>query len=72
MLIQAGPAVLPEVQKALTANIASVREHAIRIVAWQGDTESLQTLRAMQQTDKKDATLIAWAIEKIESLHPKL
>jgi len=72
MLIKASPAALPEVRKALVSDSASVRQSAIRIVAWQGDTESLQTLRAMQQTDKKDATLIAWAIEKIESLHPKL
>jgi len=72
MLIQAGPAVLPGVRKALTGNNAPIRERAIRIVAWQGDSESLQTLQAMQQTDKADAALIAWAIEKIESLHPKL
>jgi glycerophosphoryl diester phosphodiesterase len=72
MLIKAGAAVLPEVRKALNGDIPSVRERAIRIVAWQGDAESVQTLRAMQQTDKTDAALIAWAIEKIESLHPKL
>jgi glycerophosphoryl diester phosphodiesterase len=72
MLIKAGPAVLPEVRKALSSDVATVRERAIQIVAWQGDTESLQMLRAMQQTDKKDAALIAWAIEKIGALHPKL
>jgi glycerophosphoryl diester phosphodiesterase len=72
MLVQGGPAVLPDVRKAISSGNAEVRERAIRIVAWQGDTQSLEMLREMQQTDSKDAALIAWAIEKINSLHPKL
>jgi glycerophosphoryl diester phosphodiesterase len=72
MLVQGGPAVLPDVRKAISSGNAEVRERAIRIVAWQGDTQSLKILREMQQTDSKDAALIAWAIEKINSLHPKL
>jgi hypothetical protein len=72
MLVQAGPAVLPAVRKALVSESAAVRERAIRIVAWQGDIESLATLRAMQEKDAPDAALAAWAVEKIESLHPAL
>jgi hypothetical protein len=42
----------------------------MRIVAWQGDPESLATLQAIQKTDTADAALAAWAIEKIQTLHP--
>jgi hypothetical protein len=48
-----------------------VRERAIRIVAWQGDTDALPTLRGIQQSGK-DVELVTWAIDKIEALHPKL
>jgi HEAT repeat protein len=72
MLIQAGPAVLPEVRKALASENAAVRERAIQIVAWQGDAGSLDALRAMQKTDATETALIAWAIEKIEILQLKL
>jgi len=70
MLVQAGPAVLPDVRKALGSEKMSVRERAIQIVAWQGDTGSLEILRTMLKTDAPDADLVSWAIEKIESLHP--
>jgi glycerophosphoryl diester phosphodiesterase len=72
LLVQAGQAVLPDVRKALGSENPSVRARAIRIVAWQGDTESLEILRTMQKTDAANADLAAWAIEKIESLHPKV
>jgi glycerophosphoryl diester phosphodiesterase len=71
MLVNAGPAVLPEVRKSLHDENAAVRDRAIRIVAWQGDAESLKTLRAMRKTYSADSSLEDWAIEKIESLHPK-
>jgi glycerophosphoryl diester phosphodiesterase/HEAT repeat protein len=70
MLVQGGPAVLPAVRKALGSESAVVRERAIRIVAWQGDRDSLAALRAIQKADAADAILAAWAIDKIESLHP--
>jgi glycerophosphoryl diester phosphodiesterase len=72
MLVQAGSVVLPEVRKALESGNSSVRERAIRIVAWQGDVDSVARLKAMRKTDSdptKDE-LIAWAIDKIETLHP--
>jgi glycerophosphoryl diester phosphodiesterase len=72
ILVQGGPAALPDARKALVSKNDAVRTRAIRIVAWQGDTKSLETLQAMQKTDPTDASLATWAIDKIESLHPKL
>jgi glycerophosphoryl diester phosphodiesterase len=72
MLVQGGSAVLPDVRRALGSEDASLRRRAIRIVAWQGDTESLETLRRIQNTDTADSPLAVWAINKIEILHPKL
>jgi HEAT repeat protein len=72
ILVQGGPVVLPEVRKALGSESEEVRARAIRIVAWQGDTKSLGTLRALQNTDTANADLIAWAIDKIASLHSAL
>lgn len=72
MLVKAGPTVLPDVRKALDSENAEVRERAIRIVAWQGDTDSIAKLRTMQAKNGRDAELAVWAITKIESLHPKL
>ncbi len=68
MLVQAGPTVLPELRKAIDGENPAIRGRAIHIVAWQGDKGSLDVLRNLQKTDSKDADLIAWAIEKIESL----
>jgi glycerophosphoryl diester phosphodiesterase len=72
MLVQAGPAVLPEVRKALATEHAELRERVIRILAWQGDVQSLEALRSLQKTDPTNAALVAWAIEKIELLYPAL
>jgi glycerophosphoryl diester phosphodiesterase len=71
MLIQGGPSVLPAVREALGSPNKTVMERAIRIVAWQGDLDSLLPLRAIQRTDPKDAELATWAMEKIQILHPK-
>jgi glycerophosphoryl diester phosphodiesterase/HEAT repeat protein len=70
ILVKADPAVLPDVRKALNSDNQAVRQRAMRIVAWQGDPESLATLQAIQKTDTADAALAAWAIEKIQTLHP--
>jgi HEAT repeat protein len=71
MLVKAGPAVLPDVRKALQSTNEDVRQRAIRIVAWQGDANSLDSLRALKAMNGPDAALAAWAIAKIETLHPK-
>jgi glycerophosphoryl diester phosphodiesterase/HEAT repeat protein len=70
ILVKANPSVLPEVREALNSDNQAVRQRAIHIVAWQGDTESLATLQAIQKTDTADAALAAWAIEKIQTLNP--
>jgi glycerophosphoryl diester phosphodiesterase/HEAT repeat protein len=70
MLVKATPAVLPEVRKALDSENKEVCRRAMRIVAWQGDTESVAKLQSIEQADVADAALAAWAIEKIQSLHP--
>jgi glycerophosphoryl diester phosphodiesterase len=72
ILVQGGPAVLPEVRKALDSQSEEVRARAVRIVAWQGDTESLATLRTLHNTDTANADLISWAIDKIRTLHSAL
>jgi glycerophosphoryl diester phosphodiesterase len=51
---------------------APVPKRAIRIVAWQGDVGALQPLRTVDRTDPQDAGLAKWAVEKIETLHPKV
>jgi hypothetical protein len=72
MLVEGGPSVLPAVREAMNNQNEAVRERAIRIVAWQGDLGALPRLRAIEENDRQDAKLAAWAIEKIEILHPKL
>jgi glycerophosphoryl diester phosphodiesterase len=72
MLVQAGPAALPELREALLSQNAEVRRRAIRIVAWRGDLDAMQTLRQMQETNSGDTELLGWAIQKIQLLHPKL
>ena len=72
MLVKAGPGVLPAVRSALDSQASSVRERAIRIVAWQGDTASLDKLHAIQSKGGAGAEEAAWAIETIESLRPRL
>jgi glycerophosphoryl diester phosphodiesterase len=71
MLVKAGQAVLPDVRKDLQSKNQEVRQRAIRIVAWQGDTNSLDSLQALRATNGPDADLAAWAIAKIETLHPE-
>jgi glycerophosphoryl diester phosphodiesterase len=72
MLVEAGPSVLPAVRAAIDSQNEAVRERAIRIVAWQGDLDALPRLQAVQQSNPVNAKLAAWAVAKIETLHPKL
>lgn len=71
LLVKAGPAVLPDVRKALNSDNITVRMRAIRIVAWQGDTASLNRLQSIKAGNGLDAALAAWAITKIEALNPE-
>lgn len=71
-LVNAGPAILPEVREVLDSDVSEIRQRAIRIVAWQGDEESLAKLRTIAADHGQDAELAEWAAAKIESLHPRL
>jgi hypothetical protein len=62
--VKAEPTVLPEVRQALDSGNEPVRERETRIVAWQGDQDSLENLRAIRTTSGPDADLAAWAIVK--------
>ena len=68
ILVKAGPSVLPAVRAALATEPAPVRDRCIEIVAWQGDLASLPLLKAMAQSPSTDASLINWAIDKINTL----
>lgn len=72
ILVKAGASVLPEVRKALGSENEAIRIRAIQIVAWQGDTGSLERLRTMQTMKGPDADLAKWAIVTIENLHSQL
>jgi glycerophosphoryl diester phosphodiesterase len=71
MLVQAAPAILPDVRAALKSRNSMIRQRAIQIEAWQGDVDAVQTLRQMQSTDSMDAELLSWAVQKIQQLHPQ-
>jgi glycerophosphoryl diester phosphodiesterase len=72
MLVEGGPSVLPAVRAAIGSQNEAVRERAIRIAAWQGDLGALPRLQAVQESNPADAKLAAWAIAKIQMLHPSL
>jgi HEAT repeat protein len=71
-LTNAGPAVLPAVRKALDSSRPTARTRAMHILAFQGDRGSIDKLKSIQAAGGPDADLAAWAIAKIESLHPSL
>jgi glycerophosphoryl diester phosphodiesterase len=65
VLVKAGPAVLPQVREALHSSDSTIRQRLIRIIAWQGDAESLGVLRGLRISDEADTALIDWAVQKI-------
>ncbi len=70
MLVKASPAILPAVRDALQQPCGPVRRRVIRILAWQADPASLGLLRSIAAEQGPDTDLAAWAVAKIESLHP--
>jgi glycerophosphoryl diester phosphodiesterase len=69
VLVKAGPSVLPAVRDALHSADGSARNRLIRVVAWQGDRESLNTLHSLKSSDHDDADLLDWAIQKINEIN---
>ncbi len=68
-LVKAGPVVLPQV-RALLRSESVAQERAIRIVAWQGDADSLRELRTIEAAHGANAPLAAWAIATIGRMRP--
>jgi glycerophosphoryl diester phosphodiesterase len=67
ILVKAGPTVLPAVRQALSSETKAVRERSVRVLAWQGDSDSTAALQAMKNSGAVDQALINWAIGKIHS-----
>ena len=67
-LVKAGPSVLPQLRDALPSSDPASQVRIIRILAWQGDHESLPLLRTLEHSNPESRALAAWAIEKIEVL----
>ncbi len=65
MLVKAGPAILPDVRRALPSAGPEVQKRLIRVLAWQGDRESLPLLRELQSRNAQLSMLINWAAQKI-------
>jgi len=68
ILVKAGPDVLPDVRRAVMSAKMPVQERLIRVLAWQGDHESLPLLQGLSPQDARESGLIHWAIQKIEVL----
>jgi hypothetical protein len=68
ILVKANPSILPAVRQALHDAVPSARERLVRILAWQGDSESLSLLHELHQVNPENAALIDWAIQKIQTL----
>ena len=67
-LVKAGPSVLSPLRQALPLSDPASQERIIRILAWQGDHESLPLLRKLEESGSQNKVLIPWAIDKIEVL----
>ncbi len=68
MLVKAGPAVLPAVCRALATATGRVRTRLIQVLAWQGQASSLPSLQHVQPGTSEERALIAWAVQKIETI----
>jgi glycerophosphoryl diester phosphodiesterase len=70
VLVKAGTSVLPQLRQALPSSDPASRARIIRILGWQGDRKALPLLHKLQESDPQNKLLLAWAIQKIEVLHP--
>jgi len=71
-LLHAGPAVLPAIRTALPNATPATRQRLIRILAFSADPAALPILKSLEQTDPIDRDLIAWAMDKIDTLQPQV
>ncbi len=71
MLVKGGAEVLPAVRDAIHSASPAVLARLIRVLAWQGDGQSLSMLRDLRHSSSaSQSDLIDWAIHKIEMLSP--
>jgi len=68
VMVKASPSVLPILRESLRSAPPAARERLIRILAWQGDSESLPLLGELQQSNPENSALIDWAKQKIQTL----
>lgn len=70
-LVEAGPAVLPAVRKALRDGADVPRRRLIAVLAWQCDSGALPLLHQLEDNPGSDRVFIRWAIGKIESMETR-
>ena len=68
ILIKANASVLPAVRAALLIASPAARVRLIHVLAWQGDPAALPILSNLQQSHPQDREVIAWAVQKIQTL----
>jgi glycerophosphoryl diester phosphodiesterase/HEAT repeat protein len=69
-LVEAGPAVLPAVRKALGNRPELPRRRLVAVLAWQADSDAIPSLYQLENSSLGDRQFIEWAIDKIESMDP--
>ncbi len=67
-LVKAGSSVLPILRQVLASADTGTRARIIRILAWQGDSESIPLLRRLEISNPQDKALMEWALQKIALL----
>jgi HEAT repeat protein len=65
VLVKAGPSVLPILRQTLPSANEATRERIFRVLAWQGDSESLPLLRGLTILNPQDEALRDWAVQKV-------
>jgi glycerophosphoryl diester phosphodiesterase len=68
VLIKAGPSVLSALREQLPSADTAVRARIVRILAWQGDRESIPLLQDLKISNPEDKALRDWALQKIQLL----
>jgi glycerophosphoryl diester phosphodiesterase/HEAT repeat protein len=68
VLIKAGSSVLSDLRQQLPSADTALRARIIRILAWQGDSESIPLLQHLKISSPEDKTLRDWALQKIQLL----
>lgn len=68
VLVKADSSVLAAVRQKLSSADPALRARIIRILAWQGDSESIPLLQGLNVSSPEEKALKDWAIQKIQLL----